>query len=79
MTSVLPDFWGKPGTRSCRGKAWAEWAGVSERTAQGWLRGTRPAPAWAVHIAIQNLEVVDKGAAALELLGLLARRRAEHQ
>ena len=37
------------------GRQWAEWAGVSERTAQSWLRGSVPAPVWAMAVAVREL------------------------
>jgi hypothetical protein len=68
IKSQLPTRWAT---------SWASWAGVATRTAQGWINGSRQAPAWAVLIAIENLDVIDKGAAALELLELLSKRRTE--
>lgn len=65
---MLPKRWGKD---------WARWAGVTERTAQRWLKAERPAPAWAVFLAVENLDVVDKGAVALQLLSMLARAYAD--
>ena len=58
------------------GVQWAEWAGVGHRTAQRWLSGERPAPAWAVSIAVDKLATTpeDRQRVALALLDVLDRR-----